>query len=187
MLPANKDRGRAERRRLKLFHKDLDVLGKECCCLSEIPAVLERSKAQGSSSDGLQCSCLALPDKMVSELNHLVLCLRPHVLLPQVYLKNPHLLSSYYVRQQAYTSVVLYTSRFIFRFLNSRLSSLLRVLRLACDFTPCESSMLQSGHYPQGQIRDGTWHTEGTKLCTKKSPCCKEAPETKWLNYVPVG
>lgn len=47
--------------------------------------------------------------------------------------------------------------------------------------------MLRSAHYPQGQLRGGTWHTEESKACTKKLPHWKEALETKGLNYVPVG
>lgn len=62
LLLANKDRGRAEGRSPELFHKDLDASGRECCCLSETPTVLERSEAQGFSSDAPQCSCLAFPD-----------------------------------------------------------------------------------------------------------------------------
>lgn len=180
LLLANKDRGRAEGRRPELFHKDLDVSGRECCCLPEILTVLARSEAQGFRSDGLQCSCLAFPDEMVSQLNHLVVCLRPHVLLPQMCLKDPLLLSSYYIKGSRHTHQLYIHIQIYFQ-----VSFCSRFFNLNCG--PCELSMLRSAHYPQGQLRGGTWHSEESKVCTKKLPHSKEAPETKGLNYVPVG
>lgn len=98
---------------------------------------------------------------------------------------SPHPLSSYHTTHHTYTSVV-YTHPDLFSGFSFQ-GFLFWSEFFNLNGASCESSMLHSAHYPQGQRRDGTWHTEEGKPCTKKSPYWKEAVETKWLNYVPVG
>lgn len=123
---------------------------------------------------------------MVSELNHLALCLRLHVLTitMSVFKGSPSPFQLSYKAADIHICCI-YTSRFIFRFPISRLSFYSDFFNLIG--APCESSALHSACYPQGQMRDGTRRTEERKLCAEKAPYWKEALEIKWLNYVPVG
>lgn len=136
--------------------------------------------------------CFISPDCMLSELNHLVLCLRLHVLTitMSIFKGSPSPFQLSNKAADIHTAVCVYMdvythpdlfSGFPFQgFLFIHTSSTWSVLHMS---HPCCIQLF---------ILRAKWEMtpdilEERKLCAKKSSYWKEALEIKWLNYVPVG